>query len=116
MNILVISAFLNFLGPKPCTYLEVTSKAGISKQYPEYLGVFEREKESSDQAGRGVYLKSNGIALWWSNQVGTWKVKILIVQFQLIFFQLIIKYLKLLHRTMKQRLHFLDWKQEARRQ
>jgi len=61
-------------GPKPCTYLEVTSKAGISKQYPEYLGVFEREKESSDQAGRGVYLKSNGIALWWSNQVGTWKI------------------------------------------
>ena len=90
MDIFVISIFLNFLGPKPCTYLEVTSKAGISKQYPEYLGVFEREKESSDQAGRGVYLKSNGIALWWSNQVGTWKVNIFIAQFQLIFFPIIL--------------------------
>ena len=109
MNIFVISVFLNFLGPKPCTYLEVTSKAGISKQYPEYLGVFEREKESSDQAGRGVYLKSNGIALWWSNQVGTWKVNIFIVQFQ----PIIIHYLKSLHRTKKQRLPFLDWKQKA---
>ena len=114
MNIFFISVFLNFLGPKPCTYLEVTSKAGISKQYPEYLGVFEREKESSDQAGRGVYLKSNGIALWWSNQVGTWKVNIFVVQFQPIFSNYY--HLRLMHRTKKQIFHFSDWKQEARRQ
>ena len=80
MNTFVQQCVLKFIGPKPCTYLEVTSKAGISKQYPYYLGVFEREKGSSDQAGRGVYHKSNNISLWWYRygQVGTWKVNIFI--------------------------------------
>ena len=69
---LFYKSFFKFL-VEPCKYLEITSKGGINTKYPDYLGVYERQKNKVN--GKYVYFKpTTEQALWWSNDADSWKV------------------------------------------
>jgi len=58
---------------EPCKYIEITSGGGISTKYPDYLGVYERQKNKVN--GKYMYFKSTTEqALWWSPDADSWKI------------------------------------------
>jgi len=58
---------------EPCKYIEISSKGGISTKYPDYLGVYERQKNKVN--GKYSYFKhTTEQALWWSTDADSWKI------------------------------------------